>query len=146
VKTRRFRGYPLVVFGNDVNDAAVHYQEAIALDPSRSLLNRQFPAHGRGWIRRTITACSGKTGGGTGKDCDEYPFNSAVQGGKANWINGRVSLKPVRSDHNQAAGRDVLQNKLYGPCRIKANGRYGVVSDPSIPRSFAICGNGRLIP
>lgn len=146
VTQRRHKGYPLVIFGKDVEDATAHYQDVINNNPAMATLNRKFPAHSRDWIRRNATNCTGLSGAGTGNDCDEYPFNSAVQGGYLNWKAGSVSLRPVRSDHNQSAGRDILQNKLYGPCGIKDKGAYGVIADKAIPSSFAICGNGRLIP
>jgi RHS repeat-associated protein len=146
VRNRGYSGYPLIIFGDDVLQATAHYRDVIADNPVLALLNRKYPANDRTWIRRSVTPCTGRTGGSTGMDCDEYPFNASSQGGESNYRLGIVSLRPVRSDHNQSAGRDMLQNKLYGPCGMKNGDAYGVIPAPSVPTSFAICGNGRVVP
>jgi hypothetical protein len=129
----------------DVADATNHYEEAI-FNGMRAGLARKFPPNSRGWIYGK-DECRGTTGQASGLDCDEYPFASTEQGGGSNYRGGAgVSLKPVRADHNQAAGR--MLGRFYAACDISKNTGsddkwFGVVALPSAPTTFWKCDNRR---
>jgi RHS repeat-associated protein len=116
-KSDKDRDLPVIIFGGDVNEATKHYADAIDQNPRTGILARKYPPNPKGWAPLK-PECSGQTGGNTGNDCDEYPFAAAEQGGSANYP-GTVSLRPVNSQDNQAAGRKL--GIFYGACDISTN-------------------------
>nr|WP_269917976.1 NucA/NucB deoxyribonuclease domain-containing protein [Alteromonas sp. PRIM-21] len=93
------------------------------------------------WSYSTKPECRGRTGGISGNDCDEYPFASTREGGPVNYAAGKVSLRPVFSGHNQAAGRKL--GGFYSHCRVKKGdpikGVFGVAVNMSSPKTVMIC-------
>jgi len=92
----------------------------------------------RGWLGRTLE-CRGKTGGVTGKDCDEFPFATSANGGQSAYKRLQVSLRPISSCDNQCAGRlwgravgmgkngDKYLVVPYGPVSFYySNGKFGL--------------------
>lgn len=67
-----------------------------------------------GWYRNR-RACKGKSGGNTGKDCDEYPFRSTREGGPG------ASLMPIGLSDNRHAGARLAA--LYSRCSVHHEGR-----------------------
>jgi RHS repeat-associated protein len=109
---------PTIWFGSDVLEARNHYEEALGAGMP-SVLNYMYPGWPGGWYSSMNTSCTGISGGGSGLDCDEYPFKSSLQGGPSNYKAGRVSLKPLDAGHNQAAGRAL--GRFLAICKIPAN-------------------------
>ena len=107
-------GIPAVIFGSDTWDATNHYWEAQTFMGLPQILNRG-PASNSGWYTRlSVPECLGR---GTSQQCDEYPFNSTIQGGRENYALGRVSLKLVNGIHNGMAG--ALLNSMFTTCGVK---------------------------
>lgn len=109
---------------------------------------RRVENSGSLWVSCFAT-CSGS---GTDKDCDEFPFAAAKEGGKQKFSDGRVSIKAVLSAHNQEGGRH-LWNRLLSPqaCGIKdyrqdyAHSGFVVVPTNTYPITVGRCADGRLI-
>lgn len=144
--------YPILFLGSDVLEHTKFVEHAIQSSWLQPNLHYYQTGHSRAWLRTSLAgaACGpGKTGGTTGKDCDEYPFASSIEGGKANYEKGMVALKAVDSNHNQAAGRLLFQ-KLLSPCGIKdysadkQRSGYVVVPVPALPFTIGRCANGSV--
>ncbi|MCC3595178.1 RHS repeat-associated core domain-containing protein, partial [Microcoleus sp. PH2017_28_MFU_U_A] len=119
-------GFPIIVWGHEIPEITQHTQEAI-VQTGQSFLARISP----GW-NNTPTGRVKKYSNGaeypapwydftpecpwdndnpmryfnsrSGRDCDEYPYNSTLQGGPLNYDAGKVSLKLVNSQQNKTQG------------------------------------------
>lgn len=131
--------------GNDNKENTLHIFEAqskgIGVKPlSRVRRNKSEQKRIRQYNRNHIL-CKGKVGGNTENDCDEYPYLSTEQGDASKNI---VSLKPISSDDNQQAGRD-LYHRFYMPGGVqwsqsnRSKSWFGVISIPGLPLSVADC-------
>jgi len=75
-------------------------------------------------------SCPNGSGGTTGCDCDEYPFQSTYQGGWA--LPERTSAKHIKLDDNQQSGRNL--EKFYRTERVlDLSVETGIVATPSNP-------------
>lgn len=117
--------------GSDTPDTRDHIRDAI-LSGYPAVLDRISPPKSRSWLR-TDPRCVGKTGGTTGKWCDEYPFASTVQGGPGS------SLRPIVAWEQRLQGGKL--SAFYRACAVKAgdtiDGKFGVV--PIAGPSFWVC-------
>jgi RHS repeat-associated protein len=111
---------PTLFLGRDVSLHTMHVRAALDESSASPLLNYRNEQHPRRWLQYTAE-CKGRTGLGTGLDCDEYPYAASVQGGQANHRFGAVYLRPVLSADNQLAGNRLF-HKLLSPCRIQQRG------------------------
>jgi hypothetical protein len=100
----------LFVSGGNVMNATKHDLNAIGGRPDWGQLNYDGIAKSRNWIYGD-PRCDGLTGGSTGMDCDEYPFNKTEQGGQAN----QPSLLPVPLSENRSQGGSFGN----GPCSLQ---------------------------
>ena len=113
----------------------------------RPIVHRRGSSHDRGWLstRLTAGACGpGLSGAGTGNDCDEFPMAIQTEGGRANYLAGRVSVKAASLNQNRSVG--ALVRIFHNACGIKVDdsspeGAYvfGVTDAPT----HAICGTNR---
>ena len=140
--------FPLIFFGEDVKTQTEHVADA-ELDGKLPILSRKIPKWRPGWYRsKKGTACEGKTVLGTGKHCDEYPFNSSHQGGPQNYDRNRVSLRPINTTDNLKAG--AYLGVFYRLCKVKGVGGslppknetsyFGVVPAMALPITVPWCG------
>lgn len=86
----------------------------------------------------------GLTGAGTGMDCDEFPMATHLQGGRENFLAGRVSLKAVPLSQNRSVGQMVGQ--FHSVCNIEANTpglRSAYVMGTTESTTHFICGVNR---
>jgi RHS repeat-associated protein len=130
------RGINIWFGGVDTPETTAHIRDAIISNPRWLLLHYIRPGHDRGWWnlarhRHDQRCGKGITGGNTGKDCDEYPFASALQGGESN----NPSLRAVTSSDNQKNGRQLW--RFLSRCKLEANdpiyGAYLVIPTGGIP-------------
>ena len=100
------------------------------------ILHRTKP-HSRSWLRRSTECRRPNSGRAVGLDCDEYPFASTLEGGRANYQLGRVSLRPVPAWESPLQG--ALLSQFYSRCKIPqtAAPRGPFWSDPSAFVSIA---------
>jgi RHS repeat-associated protein len=121
----RYLGVPVIVFGREFPEHALHIGEAeLGLGsnfrPISPALNR-FPLWSRGWYNKT-SECDEIARGlaGNTKACDEYPFGTTRQGGPANYALWGVSLRLVSLDESSATGG--FLNSFYGTAMISPDG------------------------
>ncbi|WP_431733033.1 NucA/NucB deoxyribonuclease domain-containing protein [Kingella kingae] len=74
--------------------------------------------------------------------CDEYPFNKSMQGGEANYILGKVSLKLINGSDNSEGGgvfgRMIIQDGTQN------NDKFLVFSSPEAIKSVYITRKGKV--
>jgi len=105
-----------------IHDAQVNGGSAPITGPWMFILNRQAGGGSRKWLSRTEEcAASAKNSvrvrlGGIKVDCDEFPYNSTVQGGETRYRLGMVSLRPTPSVESPIQGGRL--NGFYTKCRI----------------------------
>ncbi|MEC4811700.1 MAG: RHS repeat-associated core domain-containing protein [Scytonema sp. PMC 1069.18] len=119
-----FTGFPMIVWGfGDLPEIAEHTQDAIAqtrqsflarIKPTwvewRGLLNPIGSGKPHQWYNAVPGDCQWIPGIGNpryrGRDCDEYPYNSTLQGGPLNHAanSNSVSLRLVDQNQNRLAG------------------------------------------
>lgn len=92
-------GLPVFVTGGNVMKVTEHDLRAIGHRPSWMRLNYNGLEKSRSWLA-TDSRCQGLTGGDTGMQCDEFPFNKTEQGGRS----GNPSLEAVPATQNQSQG------------------------------------------
>ena len=131
----------LVVFGSDFPESSAHIDDAIAGRGSNGIPISPQVTYRKGrkeWNYRTRPPCKGKTGGTTGKDCDEFPFNTTKEGGKTRYDSGQVSLRPISSNDNQGSGR-----RIWGGAtrQAKTGDKFIIVPFSSVPSFYFV--NGR---
>jgi hypothetical protein len=131
----------LILFGKDMGAASEHMGNAISNGKSR-ILTRTDEPHPRGWWL-AMGLCLDATIANL-KDCDEYPFSSVKEGGKNNFLAGRVSLKSLNRSDNRRVGN--LLQRFYNDPACKFNfpvdplrGIFGVLVDEDVPRSEYFC-------
>ena len=78
-----------------------------------------------------------------GKSCDEYPFNSAIEGGSWNYTHGDVSLRLVKHTDNMDAGR--FLNSMYSSDKTNTTEPYMVLALRGLPKSFFITRKGKMV-
>jgi RHS repeat-associated protein/uncharacterized repeat protein (TIGR01451 family) len=100
--------------GSLVYEATLHDSLAIA-DGYPQVLTRGVPFP-KSWYRN-LPPCKANDAKASGKDCDEYPYGSTVQGGPAGANNGgrQADLMLVNSVQNQLQG-SLLFTTLYSRC------------------------------
>jgi hypothetical protein len=110
-KGKKCRIPNLVVIGSNLHqESQQHIKDAISGNGSNGIPISAFVTYKKGankdrkWLSKT-EECKGKTGNGTGKDCDEYPFAASREGGQKRYRSKQVSLRPIDSCDNQCAGR-----------------------------------------
>jgi hypothetical protein len=141
---------PVLVTGLDTEESARHIFDAQLgrgsnLYPSPFLLTRKFPPARAGWYR-SKDECRQKTGGITGKHCDEFPYRSTNQGGPKNYP-GRVSLKAVAAIESPLQGGKLAG--FYAFCRIAKHSTSPIptqnkaaflaIGVPELPVTIPIC-------
>ncbi|MEL4894708.1 NucA/NucB deoxyribonuclease domain-containing protein, partial [Crocosphaera sp. Alani8] len=119
-------GVPIIVWGgHDLPETTQHIIKALTRsgytidNPSGRLLGSKVisPLLSRGgdnrrtWLRG-VEPCASNYDSNSGLWCDEYPYNSVVQGGKANYNAGRVSLKLVPKAEQDVTIRGSQGNRL----------------------------------
>ncbi len=78
----------------------------------------------------------GACNGGSGTQCDEYPFASTLEGGQFN----SVSLRSVNGSQNAGAGAQL--GWFYTKCNIPKNDpskKYKVISMRGLPQTGFVC-------
>lgn len=89
------------------------------------------------WYRSTVE-CNGTTGRSLGLDCDEYPYGSTSEGGRANYDAGRVALEPVPIPDNRGAGAKL--RAFYSACGVVSSAgsrsEFLVATVPEIAATF----------
>lgn len=145
---------PVIFLGHDVKMHTFHVATAIDNFVASPLINYRTEENGRGWLRRAAE-CKNATGKPLGLDCDEYPYNIAVQGDRENYASGRVHIRPVLSEDNQRAG-SLLFHRLLSPCRLQRNpattssplfdgvSLFAVVPTPHRSKTAGRCSNGKM--
>lgn len=171
---------PFYILGKDVQEKSQHDFDAIFGNPGEGITpNPQWmvlnygtkDGQNRRWYAlapfRLYFAhrCKGKTGGETGKDCDEFPYFTTEQGGR--FATPTPSLRAINAEQNQLEG-SLRYNRLERRCNLEqevpgselSNGsggdRYlvlpmagaaipnlmvgGVLS--SVPTTFGLCNRG----
>ncbi|QIZ73023.1 RHS repeat-associated core domain-containing protein [Oxynema aestuarii] len=131
-----FEGFPVIVWGDEVPEIRQHTQEAI-VQTGQSFLARILPGWtkwrgpaspvGSGGPREWYNAVEGNCQWIKGvwqpqfqnRQCDEYPYNSTLQGGPLNYDAGKVSLRLVNETQNQSQG-DFLLN-FYKSAPVNSN-------------------------
>jgi RHS repeat-associated protein len=104
------KGQNFYILGDDAAGVRDHVAAALT-DGHHAVLRRQIPANTRGWLDANKgfgKPCSNAPD----TQCDEYPYNSAIEGGKHN----RVSLRSVPSRDNSVAGG--FLGAFYTKCKI----------------------------
>jgi hypothetical protein len=151
------QGLPIFVSGSDTPAASQHDLDAILglsgenPRPSWASLNYVNAANqigSTGWYRNDPD-CAG-SGGDSGKDCDEFPYYSTVQGGRT--AQPKPSLRPIASDDNQSQGTNL--GGFYRKCgmvsgvqsadgnSIQGGDRFLVVPIPVLVPTVSLC-NGK---
>lgn len=113
-KGNRCRLPNIVVVGSNISAAQDHisaaqtgrgnYKDGVGRSPTRlTYLPRSKQVGGSRWYRNKA-ACAGTVSRASYLQCDEYPFYASKQGGSNGWNNHKVSLQPIRQDHNGKAG------------------------------------------
>jgi RHS repeat-associated protein len=109
--------------GMPIVGTSEHIDEAQGANPGPGLFQGRAPMilhrskpHSRHWLKTTGVCGPGRTGRGTGKDCDEYPFASTLEGGHKNYRRFRVSVRPVASWESPLQG--ALLSRFYSKCNI----------------------------
>jgi len=93
-------GLPLFVTGGAATmQASKHDLNAIGSRPSWMQLNYDGVEKSRSWLA-SDGRCAGLTGGNTGMQCHEYPYNKTEQGGQSS----DPSIAPIPSFDNQSQG------------------------------------------
>lgn len=132
---------PVLLLGADNLQQTRHVFDAQEAGIGVTPLKRQFPPHKTGRFFPRQPECKGKVGGMSGRDCDEYPYKSTLQGGVLNYRAGRVSLRAIDSGHNQNAGSKL--GAFYSDCEVSKTNDveswFGVVALPSLPRTKPVC-------
>jgi hypothetical protein len=98
----------MFITGYDAREAAQHDLDTIAGYPSWVQLNRDVTGKTSDW-KRNISPCNEKPPP-VGKQCDEYPFISTVQGGPAT----TVPPKPQADLRWIDTGQNTLQGWMLG--------------------------------
>ncbi|PJA42596.1 MAG: hypothetical protein CO182_01510, partial [Lysobacterales bacterium CG_4_9_14_3_um_filter_62_6] len=135
---------PMFFVGNDYPEISAHVAEAFESKPIRPIVHRLSVPHDRDWLRTNLTRglCGpGLSGGSTGNDCDEFPMAIHAEGGKANFMQGRVSVKAASLGQNRGIGGKLRD--FHSRCKIKADGpgldgAY-VFATTTLP-TYSICG------
>jgi len=125
-------GFPIIVWGDDVPEITQHTQEGIA-KTGQSFLARIYPGWNkwarpasprgsggpRSWYNAVEGSCQWIQGQWQpqfqGRNCDEYPYNSTLQGGPLNYERGKVSLKLVDYQQNRKQGEFILSFYTLAP-------------------------------
>ena len=98
---------PMFLVGNNHPEVRAHIKDALLKKGISSVVHRKGDEHDRGWLRTSLVAgtCGkGLTGVGTGKDCDEFPMATHIEGGKKNFLRGAVSVRAVSASQNRSVG------------------------------------------
>jgi len=136
---------PLIFYGNPHGEVTGHIFDA-QLDGISSVLHRSIIGGSRAlegnWYSN-MPECKGNVTGLTGKSCDEYPFNSAIEGGSWNYTHGDVSLRLVKHTDNMDAGR--FLNSMYSADRTNTGEPYMVLALRGLPKSFFITRKGTMV-
>ena len=126
----------ILVTGQPLANTAAHIEHAQGINPrgifmgrAPYILHRALP-HNRSWLKSTGECRRPGVGRAAGLDCDEYPFASTVEGGRANYYRGRVSLKGILS--TESPGQGGLISAFYSRCKIpRTASRNPSLIDPS---------------
>jgi hypothetical protein len=117
---------PVFIIGSNEKEIYEHVDRYFGQYNNHNVFHRQSPEHNRAWLR--TSKASGKcgavygqavTGGGTGKQCDEFPMAAMIEGGEANFDGGRVSLRAANSAQNGSVGSHLRW--FYERCKIPPN-------------------------
>ena len=129
---------PLLIYGDDHASVRDHIEYAQNVRGITPILNKRTGNFGD-W-RKNKLECKGRS---RARQCDEYPFNSTLESGPANYAAGRVSLRLLDQPTNSRAGYK-LKN-FYRECKIKDSPSigqtFGVVTTRGASTSFD-CGRG----
>jgi hypothetical protein len=108
---------------------------------SPAILHRTPRVRGAWYIN--TPECKGRTGGGTGLDCDEYPYATSAEGGLEGYNDGIVALEPVSIGDNRGAGGKLRAFYSNPNCPIPASGdpkaRFQVEPVSGSPTTFWVC-------
>ncbi|WP_425507957.1 NucA/NucB deoxyribonuclease domain-containing protein [Tahibacter caeni] len=126
----RFLGVPIIVFGSEFPDHALHIGEALIgqgsnFKPISPALNRT-PAWPRGWYNRAPECdrksrdAYGASNSGKSAACDEFPFATTRQGGPVNYVLWGVSLRLL--DLNESSRTGGFIDSFYGTAMISPDG------------------------
>ena len=113
---------PIFLVGSDHPEVRDHIMEAQVEKGIRPIVHRRGSSHDRSWLYTSLTRglCGpGITGGSTGRDCDEFPMAIQTEGGRANFLAGRVSVKPASLNQNRSVGARV--RVFHEACGIRAD-------------------------
>ncbi len=129
-------GIPILIHGSDLGGLSSHIYEALSTGKS-PILSKRASRHSDGW-RASAPECQGRS---RANQCDEYPFGISDQGGRDNYLAGRVSLKLINGGDNSRGGNR-LRN-FFRECGVTHNNQYkkwfGVLSVPDLPVTKSIC-------
>ena len=92
-------------------------------------------------MRSKSPMCNGRTGKGTGYDCDEYPYASTLNGGKIAYENDMVSLRPIPLSDNRKQGG--LLGSFYKKAGIGMGEVFINLAMPGLP-TFYIDKKGKV--
>jgi RHS repeat-associated protein len=150
---------PTVVYGGDLSETREHIFKALTsqgytsdnptgsifgfngsskiISPILQRIGDEDPKNTRGWYN-SREQCKDRTGGTTGKVCDEYPYFSTKEGGLGNYKNGLVSIHPVIATEQTSGDKTqaVLLNKFY-------SAKYGNVPKKFIFANLVDFGNSK---
>lgn len=142
---------PILFYGANHGELTQHIADA-QLGQSESMLGNIAPmlltrnkvgGYGRSWLNSTPECNSASRHlNGEGKDCDEYPFNSSIEGGPANYKTNGVSLRFINRKQNRSGGS--LLGGMYQSDRLSAGEKYLVFSHKVFPRSFYLTRQGKV--
>lgn len=123
-----FSGFPVIVWGNDLPEIAQHTADSLSdlpsflarIQPGWNQYEGPISPLGSGgpisWYNSVDGPCQWIPGVYQpefyNRDCDEYPYNSTLQGGPYNHELGKVSLRLVDRRQNRTQG-DYLLNFYY---------------------------------
>jgi hypothetical protein len=133
----------LIVYGQPHNELTEHISDAYwtLMDP-RIVLTKRDGEYDRTWLNdyRGIGQFCENTQLGSGRECDEYPFASTDEGGKANFTQGNVSIRGIKQRDNSSGGQ--LLGQLYSKGGVGSDDEFIVLATNSIPISFYVGSNG----
>ncbi|MCL5768198.1 Ig-like domain-containing protein [Acinetobacter sp. ANC5681] len=138
---------PIIFYGLEHYALTSHISDAQFGDGSNSspisaLLKRQYKPHERGWLSTKLVKDICPSPRPESKQCDEYPFASAQQGGESNYLLGEVSLKLIDGSTNESGGR--LLGRMYRKDGTSHGDNYLVLASNLYPISFYITRKGKF--
>ena len=129
------RGVPTMVSGLQIEFTTAHI---VFAETGNGTTSDEMPkalpfilVRGTAGRRPPIRGKPGCRGAGVGLVCDEYPYNSTLQGGKVNYRLGNVSLQWTPAYEGPLQGNYL--SRFYGGAGVTANSPKGIFLNVGVP-------------